>query len=810
MNVPNLVKITFLILSSVLLSVNVKAQYSYLGRTSELGTGHKLGNVTIIHKRLGEEVISDANGAFTWNFEQVEKQQKFQIVYNLFFAPENEDVSLRLITTNGKTILQSAIIGKGESFLLPKLKPGIYLLEVLSGDKTEVLKLFSNGDYFTFLQDQNPLITDGNKDTLLFSKEGFYSVEMPLPRTDTTVHVKLLSKSENDLDYLIGLPDYNAFNLLQSSPFVTNQGEVESVKFIYNERENRIYYMNSKRYEIHYYFAEQFLGYNKGHYHFNTTQYSNSGERYLYPGSINYYKALDKYVLRFYAGDGMGCDKIKEIQQKILSTSYLNGKLFLYPNNSSWENCANIPIISSEELYGGQNYQALNLAKGYGYLRKVAIDDLHETYLGKHDIIVLNGIPNDVSVVAGIITTEFQTPLSHINILSHNRGTPNMALRDGWNNSKLESLQGQLIYLEVRSDSFIVRTATIDEASAFWAKNEPQTSITLEKDVTTKGLTELKNAGYSSVNLIGGKAANFAELLKIHHPDIPTPENSFAIPFYYYQQHIQNNQIDAFIEQLLNDKEFETNQQYRQEKLEELRNKIIQAPIDQNLVKMVRTKIEDFKDFVSYRFRSSTNAEDLEFFSGAGLYDSFSAKKNHETKTIENAIKKVWASCWNFRAYEEREYYKIDQHSVAMGILVHRSFPDEDANGVVITKNLYNINPGFIVNVQFKEFSIVFPEPGILHDQLILYTYSLNQSQNFTIEYLSHSNIPDFSGQNVLTDNELFQLGEYCLQIKKHFFSNTSHSCNCLFDDFGLDIEFKIDSPEGKRKLYIKQVRMYN
>ena len=224
---------------------------------------------------------------------------------------------------------------------------------------------------------------------------------------------------------------------------------------------------------------------------------------------------------------------------------------------------------------------------------------------------------------------------------------------------------------------------------------------------------------------------------------------------------------------------------------------------------MVRNKIENFKAFDAYRFRSSTNAEDLEFFSGAGLYDSYSAKKDHDTKTIENAIKKVWASLWNFRAFEERDYYRIDHLSTAMGILVHRSFPDEDANGVVITKNLYNINPGFIVNVQFKEYSIVFPEPGILHDQIILYTYSLDNSRNFTIEYLSHSNIPGFNGKNVLSGKELNELGEYCLQLKKHFFYNVPHTCNCLFDDFGLDIEFKIDSPNDKRKLYIKQVRLY-
>jgi len=797
-------------LLTVFLPQRSVAQYSVLGRTSNLATGYPVSDVTIFHKRSGAEISSDSNGAFILDIDNSVKKTDFQIVFNMFFAPPGENVSLQLFTTDGKIILTSGQLGKGGTYLLPFLKPGVYILRINSGQGNESVKLLSSGNEFTLLNDQKSAQNGDLNDTLVFSKEGYYSSHVIIPRKDTIIHVKLLSKSENDLDYLNGLPDYNAYFLLQSSPFVTNQGEVESVKFIYDESTNRMYYMNSKRYQFHYFFAEQFLGYYKDIYHFNMTQYTSSSERYLYPGELNYYKSLNKYALRFYAGDEIQCQKIREVFDKIIATSYLKGKLFLYPNNPEWEECANVPVITSEELYEGQNYQALNLAEGFGYLRKVFIDELNTTYLGKHDIIVLNGIPNDVSVVAGIITTEFQTPLSHINILSHNRGTPNMALRDGWTNIKLDSLMGQLVYLKVEADSFVIRKADISEATVFWNQNEPHSVTILEKDENTSGLIDLNTVGYSNVNLIGGKAANFAELLKLKNPKIPTPENPFAIPFYYYDQHIKNNHIQSFIEELLADDTFKNDQEYRKQKLEELRNKIIEAPIDPALVEMVKNRIGNFSDFEAYRFRSSTNAEDLEYFSGAGLYDSYSAKKDHETKTIENAIKKVWASLWNFRAFEEREYYKIDHLSTAMGILVHRSFPNEDANGVVITKNLYNVNPGFIVNVQFKEYSIVFPEPGVLHDQLILYTYSLDQSRNFTIEYLSHSNIEEFEGQTVLTDDELYELGAYCLQIKEYFFTRVPHSCNCLFDNFGLDIEFKIDSPNGKRKLYIKQVRLYN
>ena len=114
-----------------------------------------------------------------------------------------------------------------------------------------------------------------------------------------------------------------------------------------------------------------------------------------------------------------------------------------------------------------------------------------------------------------------------------------------------------------------------------------------------------------------------------------------------------------------------------------------------------------------------------------------------------------------------------------------------------------------IITGQYKEYSIVFPEPGINHDQIILYTFSLYPGKNFTIEYLSHSNIPELNGNTVLTEEELYELGEYCLQLKIHYFENVPNNCQCGFYDFGLDIEFKVDSPNGKRKLYIKQVRFY-
>ena len=77
-------------------------------------------------------------------------------------------------------------------------------------------------------------------------------------------------------------------------------------------------------------------------------------------------------------------------------------------------------------------------------------------------------------------------------------------------------------------------------------------------------------------------------------------------------------------------------------------------------------------DRTPLRCRSSTNNEDLPGFSGAGLYDSFTHRPDEGH--LSESIKQVYASLWNYRAFEAREFYRIDHFTTAMGVLVHPQF----------------------------------------------------------------------------------------------------------------------------------------
>jgi hypothetical protein len=144
---------------------------------------------------------------------------------------------------------------------------------------------------------------------------------------------------------------------------------------------------------------------------------------------------------------------------------------------------------------------------------------------------------------------------------------------------------------------------------------------------------------------------------------------------------------------------------------------------------------------------------------GTGLYTSRSGDPNDVNYPVVGALRTVWSSVWFFRAFEERSSRNISHTDVGMAILVHHSFPDEEANGVALTANPFDesgIDPGFYVNVQVGEVSVVQPTTGVTSDQFIYhYSYSVSGQP---ITFIDHSSLVA-SGQTVLTNRQVYDLG---------------------------------------------------
>ena len=608
--------------------------------------------------------------------------------------------------------------------------------------------------------------------------------------------------------YLYGLKDKAEFNMLSGKPLSNKYGEVDAIKVVYDIKSAKIYYLNGKNYKYHHGFCSVKLGYNKGLTEFNVNNYSaNSDKREYLLGNLNYYHSINEYVMDVSPADMIEPRDIEVLYNKILASTFLGKELKLLLNTSRLINLKDefhIATITPELIYKNQLYQSISNSKCYGYLRFATIKDLKEKKFNGNDILVLEETPGEIPLVSGVISSEFQTPLSHLSILGRNRDIPIMAYKGAYKNKKLLALKDKYVCLTVTENDYFIRKSSIKNTNAKLNKK----NLVLKRDLsvdTLVGFSTLKNVSSAS---IGNKAKNFAVLQHLSKTtDFKVPEGAFAIPFYFYERHIESSGAGILIEQLLLDIENKQPDIDLKKRLSAIRKSITQAPLDPELIAGITKKESELSNYKRLRFRSSTNAEDMDGFGGAGLYTSKTGIIGDTVKTVERAIKKVWASLWYLRAFNEREYFNIDQKKVAMGILVHRAFPNEIANGVAITKNIYRESHlGHVINVQLGNESVVNPKKGVVCDQVICYETAF-ANKIYTgkdiVEVITKSSLNN--NQLIMTDKEIVHLTKQLETIKKYYYDRDSHRD---YAGYGLDIEFKLDTDQ--RILYIKQVRYYN
>tara|TARA_B110000090_G_C13390792_1_gene449366 strand:- start:1111 stop:2889 length:1779 start_codon:yes stop_codon:yes gene_type:complete len=592
---------------------------------------------------------------------------------------------------------------------------------------------------------------------------------------------------------------------LQREPLSSKYSQVQAVKVIYDLKTKEIYYI-SNSFQYHNKFCQTVLGYNEPLGIFNRDNYGTDRDKRQYLlANINFFSSRKEYILELSPSDQMLISDITLLHNRVAETSFLTPDVKLILNSArliNSESKLTIPFIKPEEIYKNQNFQSVSKFTGKGKLRKIELSELSNSSIDEDDIILINGTPLQLAGVSGIITTDLQTPLSHLSILGQNRKIPVMALKDAWDDENINSLIGKQIELTVSIDGF-----TISEADGLSNPKKERKRLYLKKNLNEKELIKAKNFNRKTANYCGYKAENFGILYQLAEKmDFSVPEAAFGIPFYYYQQHAEKSEVIGLITQL-------ENHSNPKELLSTIREKIKSTPVDSTLILNIENQLEGMSSFNRFRFRSSTNAEDMKGFSGAGLYSSKTALtgsnivEKDEGKTIENALRKVWASLWKDSAYDERAYFNIQQEDVMMGILVHRSFPDEEVNGVAISKNLYRENNlGFVVNAQLGDSSVVQPNPAITCDQFICYPTQESgfYTQNQTIEIITTSSLNDFN--LVMTSDEIYRLANVIQGIKKYFYYRDFTSAT--FNEYALDFEFKLE--KDSRELYLKQVRPFN
>src|SRR6185295_11915702 len=436
-------------------------------------------------------------------------------------------------------------------------------------------------------------------------------------------------------------------------------------------------------------------------------------------------------------------------------------------------NISGLDRVLQTDINKEQAYEALNVATGLGRIHVIPKLDEH-VEIGFNEILVLDEVPLQLPPVAGVITSKPSTPLSHINLLAKGWGIPNAYIKDAL--TLLKQYDGWWVTFETRRDNYSIKRADVDQLREYQKRLAQRLDVVKPKfDLSETRLLGLGQQRARSSIAFGGKSANLGELMNAHLPGITVP-NGFTVPFYYYDQFLKANKLDDAIYALLNDQKFVHDPAYRREHLTELRRRIEQGTFDEKLraqiVRRARLEFQDKGLFV----RSSSNSEDLPNFSGAGLYTTVPNVRGDQE--LIDAIKTVWASLWNFEAYEARERAVIDHSKIFMAVLIQEGINSE-SSGVMITADPFDReNQGAIYISAKRGLGIKVVEGKKVAEQII-YRQRANAVQVLTrsdedslLTFDEHGGVKEIAitGERVvLTDDVIRRLVSAATAIRRVF-----------------------------------------
>ncbi len=605
-------------------------------------------------------------------------------------------------------------------------------------------------------------------------------------------------------DGAVAIPDRETFEALsykgRDVPYHRHLQDLEFVKFyiIGSPTDNMgVYFMNTETHRIHPDFGDA-IGlwedplWGQGYM---------GGEIIYHPNAVAPDGSLGVYRYQFQPMDEYPFDDVARSYEALAaSMPLLDDNLAYYPmprralplyhRERALYDDSRINVLLREDILPDVPFLPLNVGEGYGFLRLMSLEERPDP----RDVVIYETIPNELSRVAGLITTVPQTPLSHVNLRAVQDGVPNAFIRDALDDGDIDDLIGRYVHYRVTANGYSIRAASPAEVEAYFAASRPLGTQTPERDLTVTQITDLDDIGFDDWNAFGVKAANVAVLRTLGFPDGTVPDG-FAAPFYFYDEFMKHNGFYDDIEEMLEDPDFQSDYDTQEKELKKLRKKIKKGETPDWIIDALEEMHATYPEGQSLRYRSSTNNEDLPGFSGAGLYDSKTQDPEEtEEDGIDKSIKGVWASLWNFRAFTEREFHRIDHMATAMGVLVHPNYSDELANGVAVSFDpIYGTDGSYYVNTQLGEDLVTNPDAHSVPEEILL-----DLSGSYTTLVTSNQ-VP--RGQLLMSDAQIDRLRRHLQDIHDHFEDLYNPEPD---EPFAMEIEFKITSDDV---LSIKQAR---
>ena len=604
--------------------------------------------------------------------------------------------------------------------------------------------------------------------------------------------------------------------------------DFEFSKFVIDIKSNKIYFADSNVFMLHADFVVDYLqkiprtAENMRKYNQN---YSTTKPQFIL-GYLTHYPQIKEgtqsqhnglWTFSFWEGDTITPQDIGRTYEKLQQT-FTIAPLVFRPDSSAQERVAKllktskIATINNNQIYKSQPYQAFNNGQAIGRLVIVpAATKVESLSFAEDDIVLLQNSYPDISPVSGVITTQFSTPLSHVNLRAGAWGIPNATIKNAHN--EFANLDGKQVFYDVSEAGYIMREATLIEVAEHTKVKAEKTSVVMPlADLNTTALLPLNQIKAIDATKYGAKTANLGEMMRAKLPmnvidGFGVPLNipdGFGVPFSYYMAHIKQHKINESMQIMLADTRFKTDNAWRKKSLSDLRKTIINAPIAPEMLDKISKQWQTQLGGRGVFVRSSTNAEDLKGFNGAGLYDTVPNVK--EVAALETAIKQVWASIWNLRAVEERNYFGIDHNQVYPAVLIQTAI-NAAAAGVLLTTDIwghqvgtYTINAKWGLGMRVVEGQKVAEQ--ILFDTNNDGTRVISRSDETTMLIadkkggMQEKPVP--KGEAILTEKRAKQLAAAAMRVSK-IFKNSNV----------LDIEWVLENRNGKDVFWIVQARPY-
>jgi pyruvate, water dikinase len=319
----------------------------------------------------------------------------------------------------------------------------------------------------------------------------------------------------------------------------------------------------------------------------------------------------------------------------------------------------------------------------------------------------------------------------------------------------------------------------------------------------------------SKVKEVGGKNASLGEMfqqLSLKGINIP---DGFATSADAYWNFIRENEIEEQLRETLSSANADDSGELKKAG-EKCRNLVMEASIPDETEKAILKGYKELKKreklLESVAVRSSATAEDLPHASFAGQHESFLNIKTEEE--LLEAWKKCVASLFTDRAIKYREENGFEHMKVALSVGVQKMVrsdkasagvaftidPDSGFENVILINGAWGLGENVVQGTVRTDEFYLFKE-ALKNDKDPILSKKMGSKKKMMVYEKKKKGGETTKNKRtsvkkrkkyVLSDEELVQLGKWCLQIEEHY-------------DKPMDVEWAKDGNSGD--LYIVQAR---